>query len=68
MELFRFCFGLQRLALDAEEDFSLKKRAGLHNVVAKYMNLSSQLLAIPLLCQHVQQVSAEARSSSLFVR
>uniref|UniRef100_A0A1I7SWP5 Importin-11 n=2 Tax=Bursaphelenchus xylophilus TaxID=6326 RepID=A0A1I7SWP5_BURXY len=56
IELYRLCFGLQHLALDPEEPFSLKKRAGLHNVVAKYMNLSSQLLAIPMLCQHVQGV------------
>src|SRR5690606_37132371 len=33
-----------------------EKRAEIHNLVAKFLNLSAQLLAIPALCQHVQQV------------
>uniref|UniRef100_A0AC34QGC3 EFR3-like protein n=1 Tax=Panagrolaimus sp. JU765 TaxID=591449 RepID=A0AC34QGC3_9BILA len=57
IELFRLAFGMQALALDTEIcDFSIKKRAEIHNMVAKYLNLSVQLLAIPALCQHVQQV------------
>ena len=56
-ELFRLAFGMQALALDTEVcDFSIKKRAEIHNLVAKFLNLSAQLLAIPALCQHVQQV------------
>ncbi|KAI6216456.1 hypothetical protein M3Y99_01820800 [Aphelenchoides fujianensis] len=55
IEMFRLCFALQDLAMDTTTDFSTKKRATLHNVVAKYMNLCSQLLDIPTLCQHVQQ-------------
>ena len=64
IELFRLCFALQELALDyttpLSADFSTRKRAALHNVVAKYMLLCSQLLDIPMLCQHVQQ-TLEAR-------
>jgi len=57
IELFRLAFGMQALALDTEVcDFSIKKRAEIHNLVAKFLNLSAQLLAIPALCQHVQQV------------
>ncbi|KAI1730683.1 protein EFR3 like protein [Ditylenchus destructor] len=54
IELFRLAFALQALAL--ESDFSLRKAATIHNLVAKYLNLSSQLLAIPALCHHVQQI------------
>lgn len=56
MELFRLAFGLQALALDADFVCGMRKRAGIHNLVAKYLNLSSQLLAIPALCNHIQQV------------
>jgi hypothetical protein len=57
IELYRLAFGLQTAALDSTTPFSAQNRARIHNLVAKYLNLSSQLLAIPALCQHVQQVS-----------
>lgn len=44
------------MALNPDREFSTRKRAYLHNVVAKYMNLCAQLLDIPTLYQHVQQV------------
>jgi hypothetical protein len=56
-ELFRLAFGLQAFAVDTKDcRFSLKKRAEIHNLVAKFLNLSAQLLAIPALHQHVTQV------------
>ncbi|TKR77001.1 hypothetical protein L596_018054 [Steinernema carpocapsae] len=58
IELFRLAFGLQSMALDNKEAFpcGLLKKAAIHNLVARYLNLSCQLLAIPSLCNHVQQV------------
>uniref|UniRef100_A0A915CN21 Uncharacterized protein n=1 Tax=Ditylenchus dipsaci TaxID=166011 RepID=A0A915CN21_9BILA len=56
IELFRLAFALQTLALENGCDFGLRKAANVHNLVAKYLNLSSQLLAIPTLCMHIQQV------------
>ncbi|KAI6172439.1 hypothetical protein M3Y98_00973300 [Aphelenchoides besseyi] len=61
IELFRLCFALQDLALDSTANFNIKKRATLHNVVAKYMNLCSQLLCLPALCHDVQQVIENRR-------
>ncbi|KAH7727484.1 Protein C32D5.3 [Aphelenchoides avenae] len=55
-ELFRLAFGLQTLALDPDFSCGLRKRATIHNLVAKYLNLSSQLLAIPALCRHIEKV------------
>ncbi|KAI6183672.1 hypothetical protein M3Y97_00514100 [Aphelenchoides bicaudatus] len=55
IELFRLCFALQDMALDQSLEFSTRKRAYIHNVVAKYMNLCSQLMDIPNVCQHVQE-------------
>ncbi|MFH4973809.1 hypothetical protein AB6A40_000518 [Gnathostoma spinigerum] len=56
MELFRLSFAIQTAALEPSTRFSGRKRVAMHNLVAKYLNLSSQLMAIPSLCQHVQQV------------
>uniref|UniRef100_A0A7E4VCM6 tRNA exportin n=1 Tax=Panagrellus redivivus TaxID=6233 RepID=A0A7E4VCM6_PANRE len=57
IELFRVAFGLQTLALDTESvTFSLKKRAEIHNLVAKFFIISAQLLAIPALEQRIMQV------------
>uniref|UniRef100_A0A914VNN2 Uncharacterized protein n=1 Tax=Plectus sambesii TaxID=2011161 RepID=A0A914VNN2_9BILA len=56
VELFRLVFGLQTSALDHTVRITAQNRARIHNLVAKYLNLSSQLLAIPALCQHIQQV------------
>uniref|UniRef100_A0A914EQE2 Uncharacterized protein n=2 Tax=Acrobeloides nanus TaxID=290746 RepID=A0A914EQE2_9BILA len=67
IELFRLAFALQLLALGEEYDFSYKKRLEIHNLVAKYLNLSCQLLAIPALVRHVEQVIIN-RSQSNFKR
>lgn len=56
IELFRLSFALQAIALESSSGFGGTKRVAIHNLVAKYLNLSSQLMAIPSLCQHVQQV------------
>lgn len=56
IELFRLSLALQHLALDPKQNFSDAKRNSIHNMVAKYMNLSAQLIANPSLCQHVQHV------------
>ncbi|KAK0416217.1 hypothetical protein QR680_012351 [Steinernema hermaphroditum] len=58
IELFRLVFGLQSMALDNSEGSrcGILKKAAIHNLVARYLNLSCQLLAIPSLCHHVQQV------------
>ncbi|CAJ0932227.1 unnamed protein product, partial [Mesorhabditis belari] len=56
IELFRLCFGVQTLAMDQEQPFSVEKREAMHNIVARYLNVCSQLLAIPALYQHVHQV------------
>jgi hypothetical protein len=61
MELFRLSFALQEMTLDTNLDFSTKKRALIHNAVAKYLNFCSQLLDIPTLCQHVQQTIENRR-------
>uniref|UniRef100_A0A1I8B7P0 Protein EFR3 homolog B n=1 Tax=Meloidogyne hapla TaxID=6305 RepID=A0A1I8B7P0_MELHA len=54
VELFRLAFALQQYALD--EQISEEKAVNIHNLVSRYMSLSSQLASIPALCQHVQQV------------
>ncbi|VDN25036.1 unnamed protein product [Gongylonema pulchrum] len=56
IQLFRLSFALQSLALESSFGFSGSKRIAVHNLVAKYLNFSSQLMAIPSLCQHVQQI------------
>ncbi|ULU06589.1 hypothetical protein L3Y34_018431 [Caenorhabditis briggsae] len=56
VELFRLSMALQQLALDTKQNFSDAKRNSIHNIVAKYMNLSAQLIANPSLCQQVQHV------------
>lgn len=57
VELFRLALGLQSFASDLDtSELSLGHRAALQNMVAKYMNVSSQLMAIPALCQHVEDV------------
>jgi hypothetical protein len=56
-ELFRLAFGLQAFVVDTKDcRFSMKKRAEIHNLVARFLNLSAQLLALPALRQHVTQV------------
>lgn len=64
VELFRLVFGLQTAVLDPTLRITVQNRARIHNVVAKYLNLSSQLLAIPAFCQHVQQVRYSNVNSS----
>lgn len=54
VELLRLAFALQQFALEGQ--LRVEKTAGLHNLVARYVNLCSQFLSIPVLCQHVQQV------------
>nr|CAD2171867.1 unnamed protein product [Meloidogyne enterolobii] len=54
VELFRLAFALQQYALD--EQLCEEKAINIHNLVSRYMSLSSQLASIPALCQHVQQV------------
>ena len=56
IELFRLSLALQSLANDDSTEIGVAKRIAIHNLVAKYMNLSAQLMANPTLCQHVQQV------------
>ncbi|CAG9534710.1 unnamed protein product [Cercopithifilaria johnstoni] len=56
IQLFRLSFALQSMALESSFHFSGAKRIAIHNLVAKYLNFSSQLMAIPSLCQHVQQI------------
>uniref|UniRef100_A0A915PVY7 SGTA homodimerisation domain-containing protein n=1 Tax=Setaria digitata TaxID=48799 RepID=A0A915PVY7_9BILA len=56
IQLFRLSFALQAMALESSFGFSGVKRIAIHNLVAKYLNFSSQLMAIPSLCQHVQQI------------
>lgn len=56
IELFRLSLALQQLALDSKQNFSDAKRNCIHNMVAKYLNLSAQLIANPSLCQQVQHV------------
>ncbi|VDN04635.1 unnamed protein product [Thelazia callipaeda] len=56
IQLFRLAFALQSMALESSFGFNGAKRIAIHNLVAKYLNFSSQLLAIPSLCQHVQQI------------
>ncbi|VDK42174.1 unnamed protein product [Anisakis simplex] len=59
VELFRLSFALQAIAVDSSCGFAGAKRIAIHSLVARYLNLSSQLMAIPSLCQHVQQVVNE---------
>ncbi len=56
VELFRMALGLQSAALDPSTVMTLFDRKEIQNLVAKYLNLASQLMAIPALCQHVHQV------------
>uniref|UniRef100_A0A8R1XLQ4 Uncharacterized protein n=1 Tax=Onchocerca volvulus TaxID=6282 RepID=A0A8R1XLQ4_ONCVO len=56
IQLFRLSFALQSMALESSFHFNGAKRIAIHNLVAKYLNFSSQLMAIPSLCHHVQQV------------
>uniref|UniRef100_A0A8L7SZ64 Hypothetical 96.7 kDa protein C32D5.3 in chromosome II, putative n=1 Tax=Brugia malayi TaxID=6279 RepID=A0A8L7SZ64_BRUMA len=56
IQLFRLSFALQSMALESSFRFNGAKRIAIHNLVAKYLNFSSQLMAIPSLCQHVQQI------------
>ncbi|GMS84188.1 hypothetical protein PENTCL1PPCAC_6363, partial [Pristionchus entomophagus] len=62
LELYRLSLTLQDYALDSTHKISDEKRMGVHNMVAKFLNLSSQLMALPSLCQHVQQVVAKRAS------
>uniref|UniRef100_A0A915KM61 Uncharacterized protein n=1 Tax=Romanomermis culicivorax TaxID=13658 RepID=A0A915KM61_ROMCU len=52
---YRFILALQSAALDENVNLSTFSRISLHNLVAKYFNLTAQLLVIPNLSQHVQQ-------------
>jgi hypothetical protein len=54
VELLRLAFALQQMAL--ENQMSFEKIIQMHNLVARFLNLASQLISIPSLCQHVQQV------------
>ncbi|GMR36410.1 hypothetical protein PMAYCL1PPCAC_06605, partial [Pristionchus mayeri] len=62
LELFRLSLTLQDYALDMTQKISDEKRMRVNNMVAKFLNLSSQLMALPSLCQHVQQVVAKRAS------
>eukprot|EP00058_Branchiostoma_floridae_P000125 XP_002585613.1 hypothetical protein BRAFLDRAFT_111695 [Branchiostoma floridae] len=58
VELLRLTLGLQEIACKPQEenDLSTPHICKLHAVLAAYLNLISQLTAIPALCQHVTQV------------
>ena len=60
VELLRLAFALQQMALDGgvgqQQQMSFNKVAGIHSMVARFMSLAAQLLSIPALYQHVQQV------------
>lgn len=56
VELYRLALGFQTVAADSATAMTKFYRIELHNLVAKFINVSAQLLAIPALCQHVQQV------------
>ncbi|PAV71490.1 hypothetical protein WR25_12229 [Diploscapter pachys] len=63
IELFRLCLALQATAIEKVNEYSETKCAGIHNIIARYINLAAQLTANPSLCQHVQQVvSTRAQS------
>ena len=57
IELFRLAFGMQAMAVDTTIcHFSFIKRAEIHNLVAKFLNLSTKLLADPHLINHVNEI------------
>uniref|UniRef100_A0A0N5AA46 Non-specific serine/threonine protein kinase n=1 Tax=Syphacia muris TaxID=451379 RepID=A0A0N5AA46_9BILA len=56
IELLRLAFALQRAAMESVSVFANVKRVLVHNLVAKYLNFSSHLIAIPSVCQYVQRV------------
>ncbi|GMT14476.1 hypothetical protein PFISCL1PPCAC_5773 [Pristionchus fissidentatus] len=62
LELFRLSLSLQDYAADPTQKISDEKRMRVHNIVAKFLNVSSQLMALPSLCQHVQQIVANRAS------
>lgn len=62
VDSYRLALALQSAALDESSAMSPDCRVQVHNFVARYFSLSSQLLVIPLLCQHAQQV-LQARSA-----
>ncbi len=55
VELFRLVLALQSAATDSALPLTVQNRAAIQNLVANYMNLACQLVAIPALCQHVHQ-------------
>ncbi len=55
IELFRLAFGIQTAAIESP-NLDERCRIALHHLVANYLKLSSQLLANPSMCLHVQQV------------
>jgi len=56
VDSYRLVLALQMAAVDDVIALSTETRLQVHNFVARYLAFSSQLLALPTLFQHVQQV------------
>ncbi|XP_077078069.1 protein EFR3 homolog A isoform X2 [Siphateles boraxobius] len=56
IDLIRLSIALQDMALVNEENMPMFIRCGVMALVAAYLNFLSQMIAIPLFCQHVSKV------------
>ncbi|KAK7159630.1 hypothetical protein R3I94_005849 [Phoxinus phoxinus] len=56
IDLIRLSIALQEMALVNEESIPMFIRCGIMALVAAYLNFLSQMIAIPLFCQHVSKV------------
>ncbi|XP_070556875.1 protein EFR3 homolog B-like isoform X2 [Ptychodera flava] len=66
VELVRLTLALQELAR-TDAKLSIPHQCAIHAVVATYLNLISQLTAIPSFCQHTQQIIEERRKHAPYL-
>ncbi|XP_077869878.1 protein EFR3 homolog B-like [Saccoglossus kowalevskii] len=67
MELVRLTLALQELACKTDGKLSPIHQCVIHAVVSSYLNLISQLTAIPAFCQHIHQVIEERKQHAAYL-
>uniref|UniRef100_H3AV57 EFR3 homolog B n=1 Tax=Latimeria chalumnae TaxID=7897 RepID=H3AV57_LATCH len=67
VDLIRLVLALQELALVNEGNLPTFNRCAIHALSAAYLNLISQLTAVPAFCQHVHEVIEMRQKDALFL-
>ncbi|XP_077991157.1 protein EFR3 homolog B-like isoform X1 [Glandiceps talaboti] len=67
VELVRLALAFQELASKPDGKLTVHHQCAIHAVVASYLNLISQLTAIPAFCQHILQVIEERRKRAAYL-